>query len=77
MPARRRTRKFIPEVEVIMKDGFIKVAAATPEIHVADCAFNADNILTLCQEANEQGVPGDWFSGAVSDRIYLFGSVFA
>ena len=39
-----------------MKDGFIKVAAATPEIHVADCAFNADNILTLCQEANEQGV---------------------
>lgn len=54
MPARRRTRKFIPEVEVIMKDGFIKVAAATPEIHVADCAFNADNILTLCQEANDQ-----------------------
>ena len=39
-----------------MKDGFIKVAAATPEIHVADCAFNADNILTLCREANEQGV---------------------
>lgn len=39
-----------------MKDGFIKVAAATPEIHVADCAFNADNILALCREANENGV---------------------
>ena len=39
-----------------MKDGFIKVAAATPEIHVADCAFNADNILALCREANEKGV---------------------
>lgn len=39
-----------------MKDGFIKVAAATPEIHVADCVFNADNILSLCKEANEKGV---------------------
>ena len=39
-----------------MKDGFIKVAAATPEIHVADCVFNADNILKLCHEANEKGV---------------------
>ena len=39
-----------------MKDGFIKVAAATPEIHVADCVFNADNILKLCREANDKGV---------------------
>lgn len=39
-----------------MKDGFIKVAAATPEIHVADCVFNAENILSLCQQANEKGV---------------------
>lgn len=41
---------------MIMKDGFIKVAAATPEIHVADCVFNADNILKLCRTANEKGV---------------------
>lgn len=39
-----------------MRDGFIKVAAATPEIHVADCVFNADNILALCREANEKNV---------------------
>lgn len=39
-----------------MKDGFIKVAAATPEIHVADCVFNADNIIALCREADEKGV---------------------
>ena len=39
-----------------MRDGFIKVAAATPEIHVADCVFNADNIIALCREADEQGV---------------------
>ena len=34
-----------------MKDGFVKVAAATPEIKVADCAFNADNICRLFDEA--------------------------
>ena len=39
-----------------MRDGFIKVAAATPEIHVADCVFNADQIIKLCREAADKGV---------------------
>ena len=39
-----------------MKDGFIKIAAATPEIHVADCEFNADQILALCAQAYKEGV---------------------
>ena len=39
-----------------MKDGLIKVAAATPEIRVADCAYNAQKILDLCREAQQQGV---------------------
>lgn len=39
-----------------MKDGFIKVAAATPEIHVADCVFNADHIIELCAQADAAGV---------------------
>lgn len=30
-----------------MKDGFIKVAAATPDIRVADVAFNTEQILSL------------------------------
>lgn len=34
-----------------MKHGFIKAAAATCEIRVADCAFNADSIQTAMQEA--------------------------
>lgn len=34
-----------------MRDGFVKAAAATPEIRVADCAFNADNICRLFDEA--------------------------
>ena len=38
-----------------MKDGFIKVAAATPEIKVADCAWNAAQIAARVREAAGQG----------------------
>ena len=34
-----------------MLDGFIKVAAATPKIKVADCAYNTDAIISLIEEA--------------------------
>ena len=30
--------------EVIMKDGFIRAAALTPKIRVADTAYNAEQI---------------------------------
>ena len=39
-----------------MKDGLIKVAAATPKIRVADCAYNASEIIRLCREADALGV---------------------
>lgn len=39
-----------------MRDGFIKVAAATPKIRVADPAYNAGQIIALMQEAAAQGV---------------------
>ena len=39
-----------------MRDGFIKVAAGTPEIRVADCRYNAEQIFTLMREADKQGV---------------------
>lgn len=39
-----------------MKDGFIKIAVATPDIKVADCGFNARNIIKLMNEANRKGV---------------------
>ena len=29
-----------------MRDGFIKVAAGTPRIRVADCHYNAEQIFT-------------------------------
>jgi len=39
-----------------MKDGFIKVAAGTPDIRVADCEYNKNSILTLIKEAEDKGV---------------------
>ena len=39
-----------------MKDGFIRVCAATPDIRVADCAYNEKNIMNLMDEAYEKQV---------------------
>ena len=39
-----------------MKDGFIKVAAATPEIKVADCKYNAKQIISLAKELAKKDV---------------------
>ena len=39
-----------------MKDGFVKVAAGTPEIRVADCAYNGAQIAAMMKQAAEQGV---------------------
>ena len=38
-----------------MRDGFIKVAAATPEIKVAHCACNAKACIALIEQAAQQG----------------------
>ena len=39
-----------------MKDGFIKIACATPDVKVADCQYNADRIIELVTEAHSRGV---------------------
>ena len=39
-----------------MRDGFIKVAAATPEIKVAHCDYNAKACIALIEEAASRGV---------------------
>lgn len=39
-----------------MKDGFIKIACACPEVRVADCDYNADRIIGLIKEAAGRGV---------------------
>ncbi len=38
-----------------MKHGFVKVAAVTPDIRVADVAFNKDQIISKLTEAAEEG----------------------
>ena len=59
-----------------MKDGFVKVAAGTPAIRVADCRFNAEQIFTLMREADKQGVrvlclPELCLTGATCGDLFL------
>ncbi|WFR58249.1 nitrilase-related carbon-nitrogen hydrolase [Anaerocolumna sp. AGMB13025] len=39
-----------------MKHGFVKVAAATPRIQVANCIYNADRIIELIEQAEKDQV---------------------
>ena len=39
-----------------MKDGFVRVAAGTPKVRVADCAYKTENIIALMREAEEKRV---------------------
>ena len=39
-----------------MKDGFVKVAAASPVIRVADCDYNADRVIETIEKAEALGV---------------------
>ena len=39
-----------------MKHGFVKAAAASPVIRVADCEYNADRVVELIREADSLGV---------------------
>ena len=39
-----------------MKDGYIKVASATPALRLADTAFNVQSCISLAEKANDSGV---------------------
>lgn len=39
-----------------MQNGFVKVACATPDIRVADCNFNTQNIIKILNDAHQKGV---------------------
>ena len=60
-----------------MKDGFIKVAALTPKIKVADCIYNTEADCSMLEEAWEPGSEDPGVSGAVHNRLYLPGPVLA
>ena len=38
-----------------MKDGFVKIACATPDLRVADCAYNGEQIVRMMREAAQAG----------------------
>ena len=59
-----------------MKDGFLKVAAAAPEIRVADPAYNTGKIIDCIADAKEQGVklltfPELVLTGATCGHLYF------
>ncbi len=59
-----------------MRDGFLKAAAGTPKIKVADCRYNAEQIFTLMREASRQGVrvlvlPELCMTGATCGDLFL------
>ena len=39
-----------------MKDGFFNVAAFTPKLRVADCAYNTQQILAAMDEAHARDI---------------------
>ena len=54
-----------------MKDGFLRVAAATPDVSVADIAHNVTNIDCPDQRGKQPGCQGCCIPGALYDRLYL------
>jgi NAD+ synthase (glutamine-hydrolysing) len=39
-----------------MNHGFVKVGAAVPRIKVADCSYNANNIINMINKAQAEGI---------------------
>lgn len=58
-----------------MKDGFIKIACATPDVRVADCGYNADRIIEMITEAHDKGVKIVCFP-ELSITAYTCGDLF-
>lgn len=65
-----------------MKHGFIKVAAATPNITVADCSANINEILKIWKNADSHGVdllvfPELCVTGATCSDLFLSGTLLS
>ncbi len=65
-----------------MKNGFFKVAAATPAMHVADCAFNSKELSAVMKEAADKKVdmlvfPELCLTGARCGDLFLQDSLLA
>ncbi len=54
-----------------MRQGFVKVAAATPKILVADCVENARLIVEKIREMEQGGAKSHGIAGVVSDWLHV------
>ena len=54
----------------VMRHGFIKVAAVTPDIKVADCVFNSESIIKEMRFCVERGVKIAVFAGQALKLCY-------
>src|SRR6516164_4913153 len=55
--SRRSLLRDLTRIEPAMNPfGFLRVAAATPQVRVADCAFNAQHVLALMRQAEKESV---------------------
>ena len=59
-----------------MKHGFVKVAAATPDIRVADVEYNTEQICRLIDETAEEEAKSSCISGIMYYRIYVWRFIY-
>ena len=55
-----------------MKDGYIKVAAVTPKVKVADCPYNTKLVIDEIADAREKKCSVDRFSRTCDQQLYMW-----
>ena len=53
------------------ENGFIRAAAASPALRVADCTYNADQIIGVMREYAEKKCAAALPAGVCTDRLHL------
>lgn len=60
-----------------MNYGFVKVAAAVPQVKVADCFYNIQQIEGLMRQASQKEDPDHRLPRIIGYVLYLHGFVLA
>ena len=53
------------------ENGFIRAAAASPALRVADCTYNADQIIGVMREYGRKKCAAALPAGVCADRLHL------
>lgn len=54
-----------------MKNGFLKVAVTTPDLRVADCEYNKNQMVEKVKKMAGEKSLSRLFSGIFTDRIHV------